>query len=224
MAHDAEPTGEIVLYRTKDGRTRLECRFVDETLWLSQALMAELFQISVPTVNEHLKGIYADGELDSGATIREFRMVRREGTRQVAREIEHYSLDAILAVGYRVRSPRGTQFRIWATERLSEYLVKGFTMDDGRLSASVRRPIRFAMFWKKEKQNARDHCDRPGCPLAAGFCQLIHHGRIHSCPLGHRGRGDTDSRHSRSTRVTLLVWFYSAGQWAERSGCWRPRT
>ena len=133
MAHEAGSTGEIVLYQTDDGRTRLECRFADETLWLSQALIAELFQVSVPTVNEHLKGIYADGELESGATIRKFRMVRQEGTRKVAREIAHYNLDAILAVGYRVRSPRGTQFRIWATERLREYLVKGFTMDDERL-------------------------------------------------------------------------------------------
>jgi len=224
MAHDAEPTGEIVLYRTEDGRTRLECRFVDETLWLSQALMAELFQTTPQNVTQHLRAIYEEGELQPEATCKDFLQVRREGTRQVAREIEHYSLDAILAAGYRVRSPRGTQLRIWATERLREYLVKGFTMDDGRLNASVRRPIRFAMFWKKGKQNARDHCDRPGCPLAAGFYQLIHHGRIHSCPLGHRGRGDTDSRHSRSTPVTTPVWFYSAGQWAERSGCWRPRT
>ncbi len=133
MAQDVELTGEIVLYQTEDGRTRLECRFAEETLWLSQALMAELFQISVPTVNEHLKGIYADRELDPGATIRRFRIVRLEGARRVSRDIEHYNLDAILAVGYRVRSPRGTQFRIWATERLREYLVKGFTLDDERL-------------------------------------------------------------------------------------------
>ena len=165
MIRDAEPTGEIVLYQTEDGRTRLECRFADETLWLSQALMAELFQISVPTVNEHLKGIYADGELDAGATIRKFRIVRREGTRQVAREIEHYSLDAILAVGYRVRSPRGTQFRIWATERLSEYLVKGFTMDDERLRnppvEGVRRP-------RLLRRAARAHPGHPG-QRAAGL-------------------------------------------------------
>ncbi len=127
------PQGEIVLYRTEDGRTRVECRFANETLWLSQALIAELFQISVPTVNEHLKNIYEEGELAPGRTIRKFRMVRREGGREVSREIEHYNLDAILAVGYRVRSDRGTQFRRWATERLSEYLVKGFTMDDQRL-------------------------------------------------------------------------------------------
>lgn len=127
------PRGEILLYQTEDGRTRIECRFENETLWLSQAMMADLFRVTVPTVNEHLKGIYAEIELQPEATIRKFRMVRREGTRQVAREIEHYSLDAILAVGYRIRSDRGTAFRQWATARLKEYLVKGFVMDDERL-------------------------------------------------------------------------------------------
>ena len=127
------PTGEIILYQTDDGKTRVECRFAEETLWLSQALIAELFQKDVRTINEHLQNIYEEGELDPGGTIRKFRIVRREGTREVVREIEHYNLDAILAVGYRVRSERGTQFRRWATERLREYLIKGFTMDDQRL-------------------------------------------------------------------------------------------
>jgi hypothetical protein len=129
----ASPAGEIILYQTEDGRTRVECRFIDETLWLSQALIAELFQVTVATVNEHIKNIIAEGEVPQGPTIRKFRIVRREGARDVEREIEHYNLDLILAVGYRVRSERGTQFRRWATERLSEYLVKGFTMDDQRL-------------------------------------------------------------------------------------------
>jgi len=127
------PAGEIILYQTADGTTRIECRFVEETLWLSQALIAELFQITVPTVNEHLRNVYAEGELPPDRTIRKFRIVRREGTREVSRQVEHYNLDAILAVGYRGRSERGTQFRRWATERLKEYLVKGFTMDDERL-------------------------------------------------------------------------------------------
>ena len=127
------PQGEILLYQTEDGRTRVECRFENETLWLSQALIAELFEKDVRTINEHLQNIYEEGELEPEATIRKFRIVRREGNREVARLIEHYSLDAILAVGYRVRSPRGTQFRRWATERLREYLLKGFTMDDERL-------------------------------------------------------------------------------------------
>jgi hypothetical protein len=125
--------GEILLYQTEDGRTRVECRFQDETIWLSQAMLAELYQKDVRTINEHLKDIYREKELAPEATIRKFRIVRREGSREVARQIEHYNLDAVLAVGYRVRSQRGTQFRRWATERLREYLVKGFVLDDQRL-------------------------------------------------------------------------------------------
>jgi hypothetical protein len=133
MVEHTEPTGEVVLYQTEDGRTRLECRFADETLWLTQALMAELFQTTPQNVTQHLKAIYAEGELRLEATCKDFLQVRREGGRQVRRTVRHYSLEAILAVGYRVRSARGTQFRTWATERLREYLVKGFTMDDERL-------------------------------------------------------------------------------------------
>ena len=127
--------GEILFYQTQDGKTRVECRFEDENLWLSQGLMAELYQKDVRTINEHLKNIYAEGELSPEATIRKFRIVRLEGDREVSREIDHYSLDAILAVGYRVRSQRGTQFRRWATEQLKEYLLKGFVMDDERLKS-----------------------------------------------------------------------------------------
>ena len=130
---ETAPQSEFFLYQTEDGHTRVECRFEDKTIWLTQALMSDLFQVSVPTINEHLKTLYADKELAEVATIRKFRIVRLEGQRKVSRLIEHYSLEAILAVGYRVRSERGTQFRRWATERLSEYLRKGFVMDDERL-------------------------------------------------------------------------------------------
>lgn len=135
MVADAIPAvpGEFLLYETEDGRTRVECRLVDQTLWLSQVGMAELFQVKVPTVNEQLKKLYAEGEIRPEETIRRYLMVRQEGRRQVSRHIDHYNLDTILAVGYRVGSQRGTQFRRWATERLSEYLVKGFTLDDERL-------------------------------------------------------------------------------------------
>lgn len=128
-----QPESQFLFYQTEDGRTRIECRFEDETIWLTQALLADLFQVGVNTINHHLKEIYDDGELQRVATIRQYRIVRLEGEREVAREIEHYNLEAILAVGYRVRSHRGIQFRQWATARLSEYLVKGFTMDDERL-------------------------------------------------------------------------------------------
>jgi len=130
---DTPSPSQLILYQTEDGQTRIQCRFENETIWLTQALIGELFQVSVPTVNEHLKGIYAEAELQPMATIRKFRIVRTEGGRQVSREIEHYSLEAILAVGYRVRSQRGVQFRQWATARLKEYLVKGFVLDDERL-------------------------------------------------------------------------------------------
>lgn len=125
--------GEFLLYETEDGRTRVDCRFIEDSLWLTQALMADLFQVKVPTINEHLKTLYADGEIESSATIRKFLIVRQEGERTVNRNIDHYNLDAILAVGYRVRSARGTQFRRWATERLRDYLVNGFLLDDERL-------------------------------------------------------------------------------------------
>jgi hypothetical protein len=133
MNEATPPQSSMILYQAEDGRTRIQCRFENETLWLTQALIAELFQKDVRTINEHLVNIYAEGELTRGATIRKFRIVRSEGARQVSREIEYYNLEAILAVGYRVHSQRGTQFRQWATARLSEYLVKGFTMDDERL-------------------------------------------------------------------------------------------
>ena len=125
--------GEILLYQTEDGRTRVECRFQDDTIWLSQALMAELFQTTPQNITIHLQSLYAEGELVESATCKEFLQVRAEGGRQIRRALRRYSLDAILAVGYRVRSQRGTQFRRWATQRLREYLVKGFVLDDERL-------------------------------------------------------------------------------------------
>jgi hypothetical protein len=127
------PQGEFVLFQSVDGQLRVECRFESDTLWLSQSAIAELYDKNVRTINEHLVNIYNEGELAQNATIRKFRIVRQEGQRQVSREIDHYNLEAILAVGYRVRSTRGTQFRQWATQTLQEYLIKGFVMDDERL-------------------------------------------------------------------------------------------
>lgn len=127
------PQGEMILYQTSDGRTRLECRFADQSIWLTQRLMAELFQTSIPNINQHLAAIFDEGELAPDRTIKKYLIVQIEGGRQISRLVDHYNLDAILAVGYRVRSPRGTAFRQWATARLSEYLVKGFTLDDERL-------------------------------------------------------------------------------------------
>ena len=136
-AMEPTPASDLILYQTEDGKTRIQCRFEDESIWLTQAQIAELYQKDVKTINEHLLNIYEDKELDEDSTIRKFRIVRLEGKREVIREISHYSLQAILAVGFRVRSKRGTQFRQWANERLSEYLVKGFAMDDQRLKEPV---------------------------------------------------------------------------------------
>jgi hypothetical protein len=133
MSDDAPPQSSIILYQTEDGRTRVQCRFEDETIWLTQAQIAELFQTTPQNVTLHLKAIFAEGELSERATCKDYLQVRPEGGREVSRNLRHYRLEAILAVGYRVRSARGTQFRQWATARLSEYLVKGFTMDDERL-------------------------------------------------------------------------------------------
>lgn len=127
------PGTEVILYKTADQRTRVEVRLEGDTVWLTQAQMAELYQTTVQNVSLHLQGIYEDGELDQGATIKSYLIVRSEGARSVSREVLHYNLEAILAVGYRVRSSRGTQFRQWATARLAEYLIKGFALDDERL-------------------------------------------------------------------------------------------
>jgi len=133
-SQDAEaPISELLLYRSEDEQTRIQVRLDGQSVWLTQRQIADLFEVTVPTVNEHLSAIYEDDELEPERTIRKFRIVQNEGQRQVRRQVDHYHLEAILAVGYRVRSARGTQFRQWATAQLSEYLVKGFVMDDARL-------------------------------------------------------------------------------------------
>ena len=130
MDNDETPSSEIILYQTEDGRTRIQCRFENESIWLTQKLMAELFQKDVRTINEHIQNVFAEAELAPDSVIRKFRITAADGKTY---DTQHYSLEMILAVGYRVKSPRGTQFRQWATARLSEYLVKGFAMDDERL-------------------------------------------------------------------------------------------
>jgi hypothetical protein len=130
MPDSRSPQSSIILYQTEDGRTRIQCRFEGETIWLTQKLMAELFQKDVRTINEHIQNVFAEGELSEEAVIRKFRITASDGKRY---DTQHYNLEVIIAVGYRVKSSRGTQFRKWATARLNEYLVKGFTMDDERL-------------------------------------------------------------------------------------------
>lgn len=125
---------KIILYKTEDGRTEIEVSLEGETVWLSQKQMAELFDCSVDNISLHLKNVYAEGELTEKATVEDFSIVQKEGNRAISRQIKAYNLDAIISVGYRINSLRGTQFRIWATQKLREYIVKGFVMDDERLS------------------------------------------------------------------------------------------
>lgn len=129
---------EIILYKTEDGAVKIDTIFQNETIWLSQNSMAELFGVNVPAISKHLKNIFEEGELQKEATLSKMETVQNEGGRQIKRNKEFYNLDAIIAVGYRVNSKRATQFRIWATAILKEYIIKGFAMDDERLKQSER--------------------------------------------------------------------------------------
>jgi len=125
--------GQILIYQTEGGQTKLEVRLEGETLWLTQAAMAQLYQTTIPNINIHIKNIYDEGELTQEATIKEYLIVQTEGSRQISRQIKHYNLDMIISVGYRIKSHIATHFRQWATQRLREYIVKGFVLDDERL-------------------------------------------------------------------------------------------
>lgn len=129
MTHQSQ----IIIYQTEDGTTKLDVRLDTETVWLTQKMMAELFQTTIPNINMHLKSIFEEGELQENGTIQDFLIVQTEGNRQVERSQKLYNLDAIISVGYRIKSNVATQFRIWATQRLREYIVKGFVLDDERL-------------------------------------------------------------------------------------------
>jgi len=130
-----ENNSELLIYQTSDGKTKIEVQLQDETVWLSLNQMSELFQKAKSTISEHIKHIYEEGELQEISTVRKFRTVQQEGNRNIEREIDFYNLDVIISVGYRVKSHRGTQFRIWATGRLKEFIIKGFTLDDERLKS-----------------------------------------------------------------------------------------
>ena len=131
-----ENKGEVLIYQSEDGLTHIDVKMEDETVWLTQQQMAELFQTSRTNVVEHIKHIYEENELNEISTCRNFRQVRREGSRNVNRNIPYYNLDMIISLGYRIKSSIATNFRRWATERLKEYMIKGFTMDDERLKQS----------------------------------------------------------------------------------------
>ena len=143
--------GEVIIYQTDEGDTKIDVRFVDETVWLTQAQLVELFQSSKANISEHIRNIYDEGELDEESTVRKFRTVQIEGERSVTRSIVHYNLDMIISLGYRVKSKIATHFRKWATERLKEYMIKGFTMDDERL-----KNLGGGNYWKELLDRIRD--------------------------------------------------------------------
>lgn len=135
----AEQKGEIVIYRTEDGKAALEVKLEEQTVWLTQAQMATLFQTTKQNLSLHIRNVYAEKELEQKSTVKESLTVRREGVRKVSRKLEHYNLDVIISVGYRVKSRHATQFRIWATNVLRDHLVKGFTLNEKRLKESKQR-------------------------------------------------------------------------------------
>lgn len=143
--------GEILIYQTDDGQTNIEVKIEDDTVWLTQQQMSELFQTSRTNVVEHIKHIYEERELDEISTCRNFRQVRKEGNREVTRQILHYNLDMIISLGYRIKSVIATRFRQWATQRLKEYMIKGFTIDDERLKGNGG-----GNYWKELLDRIRD--------------------------------------------------------------------
>jgi hypothetical protein len=132
-----ESDNPIIIFKTEDEKISVDVRFDEETVWLTLDQMAALFERDKSTISRHIKNVFSEGELDETATVAKFATVQIEGTRQVERQVEHYNLDVIISVGYRVKSLRGTQFRQWATKRLNEYIRKGFTLDDERLKTAV---------------------------------------------------------------------------------------
>ncbi len=132
---------DIIIYQTKDGESKIEVNLKEETVWLNQRQMSNLFDKDVRTINEHIKNIYKEKELTTDSTIRKFRIVQSEGKREIEREIEFYNLDVIISVGYRVKSLRGTQFRIWATNVLKQHLIQGYTVNEKRLQEQKNKFI-----------------------------------------------------------------------------------
>ncbi len=151
LTMDEQKKGEVIIYQSEDGLTHIDVKLEDETIWLTQQQMTELFQSSRTNIVEHIKNIYSEGELDQNSTCREFRQVRKEGNREVKRNITYYNLDMIISLGYRIKSSVATRFRIWATERLKEYMIKGFTLNDARL-----KELGGGDYWKELLDRIRD--------------------------------------------------------------------
>jgi hypothetical protein len=192
---DKPTQSEILIYQTEDGRTRIRVRLEDETVWLSQKLMAELFQKDVRTINEHIRNIFDEGELSPESVIRKFRITAADGK---SYETNHYDLDVVISVGYRVKSHRGTQFRMWATQRLREYIIKGFALDDERLKQAGGgnyfdellariRDIRASekVFWRKVLDIYATSIDYdPNTEISRRFFQIVQN-KLHWAAHGH---------------------------------------
>ena len=205
---DKTPASEILIYQTEDGDTRIQVRLENETVWLTQKLMAELFQKNVRTINEHIQNIFEEGELSPESVIRKFRITAADGKTY---ETNHYNLDVVISVGYRVKSHRGTQFRIWATQRLREYIIKGFTLDDERLKQpgggnyfdellARIRDIRSSekVFWRKVLDIYATSIDYdPRTEMSRKFFQIVQN-KMHWAAHGHTaaeiiaGRADAE--------------------------------
>ena len=212
---------DLILYQTEDGKTRIEVRLQDETVWLSQKLMAELFQTTPQNITIHLKNIFAERELDESATCKDFLQVQTEGGRQVERQQLFYNLDAIISVGYRIKSHVATRFRQWATQRLREYIIKGFTLDDERLKQAGGgnyfdellariRDIRSSekIFWRKVLDIYATSIDYdPNTDMSKEFFSIIQN-KMHWAAHGHTAaeiiydRADASKPH-----MGMTVWL-----------------
>lgn len=189
---------EFLIYQSKDGNTKLETRFLNETVWLTQKQLAELFQTTVANINIHIKNIFAEGELEPERTIKDFLIVQHEGEREVQRDVAHYNLDMIISVGYRIKSTIATHFRQWATQRLREYIIKGFTMNDELLKAQGGgkyfdellariRDIRSSekVFWRKVLDIYATSIDYdPRAEVSRDFFRVIQN-KMHLASHGH---------------------------------------
>ncbi len=198
MPEKPKSNSELILYQTEDGNTRVEVRLENETVWLTQNQMAELFQRDKSVISKHVSNIFDEGELKPELTVAKIATVQKEGQRDVSREIEFYNLDVIISVGYRVKSLRGTQFRIWATKRLREYIVQGFTMDDERLKRTGGgeyfdrlldriRDIRSSekVFWRKVLDIYATSSDYDGGSEASQSFFAAVQNKIHWAAHGH---------------------------------------
>lgn len=211
---------EFLLYQTEDGQTRIEVRMLGETVWLNLNQMSELFGRDKSVISRHVRNVYEEGELSREGTVANFATVQNEGERNVERDIEHYSLDVIISVGYRVKSLRGTQFRIWATQRLREYLIKGFAMDDERLKAGGGgryfdellariRDIRSSekVFWRKVLEIYATSIDYdPAAEASQQFFATVQN-KMHWAAHGHTAAEIINQRaDAAQPNMGLTVW------------------